>query len=62
MKDLIVTVILAVAIGMVVYNGMHTPQSHKAPAPPKQTQTATTGKTVQLEFPTPKYPETLKRL
>ncbi|MCP3746692.1 NucA/NucB deoxyribonuclease domain-containing protein [Paenibacillus sp. A3M_27_13] len=59
-KGLIVSAILAVTMGLVIYNGMPVPQGHNAPTASKQIQshTVTTGATLQLEFPSAKYPET----
>ncbi|VUG06185.1 Sporulation-specific extracellular nuclease [Paenibacillus polymyxa] len=62
MKSLIVTIILAISIGWAITHGMFIPQDHKAPVVSKQSKTVTTGETVQLEFPSAKYPETAQHI
>ncbi|MBE0341429.1 nuclease [Paenibacillus sp. 28ISP30-2] len=62
MKGLIVGAILAITMGLVAYNGIPVPQAHKAPVAAQQSQTATTGETVKLEFPSAKYPETAQHI
>lgn len=62
-KGLIVTAIIAVTMGLVAYNGIPVPQAHKDPTVSEQSKAATiTGETVQLEFPSAKYPETAQHI